>query len=198
MRKLIESYGWLGVARLVFWLIITKIQYRPARLIRLPAYIRGRSRIVWGRGFTTGVGTRIDALGESDELQVQIGDNVHLNDYVHIAAIERVIIGNDVLIASKVFISDHNHGNYSGLGSHSNPAVAPALRALVSAPVIIEDRVWLGEHVSVLPGVRIGQGSVVAAGAVVTNDLPAYVIAAGVPAKVIKRYDHDSANWVSI
>lgn len=198
MYNLIKSYGWLGLARLVFWLAITKICYRPARLIRLPVFIRGRSRIVWGAGFTTGVGIRIDALGESNEVQVQIGENVQLNDYVHIAAIERVIIGNDVLIASKVFISDHNHGKYGGHGEHSNPAIPPALRALVSSPVVIEDRVWLGEHVNVLPGVRIGQGSVVAAGAVVTNDLPANVIAAGVPAMVIKRYDHDSASWVSV
>lgn len=198
MRKLIKSYGVLGIARLIFWLVVTKVLYRPARLVRLPMYVRGRSCITWGVGFTTGVGTRIDALGDSDKVQVRIGENVQLNDYVHIAAIERVTIGNDVLIASKVFISDHNHGTYSGPAPHSNPAITPASRALVSAPVVIEDKVWLGEHVCVLPGVRIGQGSVVAAGAVVTHDLPAYVIAAGVPAKVIKRYHPDTAHWVSV
>lgn len=198
MRKLIKSYGLLGMARLIFWLLVTKALYRPARLVRLPMYVRGRSCIRWGAGFTTGVGTRIDALGASDEVQVLIGERVQLNDYVHIAAIKRVTIGNDVLIASKVFISDHNHGAYGGTGPQSDPAVAPALRALVSAPVVIEDKVWLGEHVCVLPGVRIGRGSIVAAGAIVTHDLPANVIAAGVPAKVIKRYDSDTASWVRV
>lgn len=198
MRTLIKSYGLLGMARLIFWLLITKVLYRPARLIRLPMYVRGRSCITWGAGFTSGVGTRIDALGKSKALQVQIGERVQLNDYVHIAAIERVTIGNDVLIASKVFISDHNHGAYGGPGPQSDPAIAPALRALVSAPVVIEDKVWLGEHVCVLPGVRIGRGSIVAAGAVVTHDLPANVIAAGVPARVMKRYDPDTASWVNV
>ena len=54
------------------------------------------------------------------------------------------------------------------------------------APVVIEDNVWLGANVTVLKGVRIGRDSVVAAGSVVTRDLPAGVLAAGVPAKVIK------------
>lgn len=198
MRKIIKSYGLFGIARLFFWLLITKVLYRPARLVRLPMYIRGRSCIMWGAGFTTGIGTRIDALGNSDEVQVRIGERVQLNDYVHIAAIERVMIGNDVLIASKVFISDHNHGAYGGPAPQSDPAIAPALRALVSAPVVIEDKVWLGEHVCVLPGVRIGKGAIVAAGAVVTHDLPANVIAAGIPARVIKRYDPDAAGWVNV
>lgn len=198
LYKLITSYGVLGFARLTFWLIITKVLYRPARLIRLPIHVRGRPCIRWGTGFTTGVGTRIDALGDLDQVQVRIGENVQLNDYVHIAAIECITIGNDVLIASKVFITDHNHGIYSGLSPHSDPAIKPAFRALASAPVVIEDRVWLGEHVCVLPGVRIGQGSVVAAGAVVTRDLPANVMAAGVPAKVMKRYDGEAAIWVNV
>lgn len=160
--------------------------------------MRGRASIKWGKGFTTGVGTRIDALGNLDGIQVQIGERVQLNDYVHIAAIERITIGDDVLIASKVFISDHNHGFYNGPGKQSEPATAPASRMLVSAPVVISDRVWLGEHVCVLPGVHIGAGTLVAAGAVVTHDLPENAIAAGVPARVIKRYDSKTATWVMV
>jgi lipopolysaccharide O-acetyltransferase len=195
--KRVRSYGLTGLLRLATWLIVTKLCYRPARLIRLPIYLRGRAGIRWGAGFTTGVGTRIEALGELDHVQVRIGENVQINDYVHIAAIEQVTIGNHVLIASKVFISDHNHGVYGGAMVQSAPTIPPALRELVSRPVLIEDNVWLGEHVCVLPGVHIGRGTVVAAGAVVTQDLPAQVIAAGVPARVIKRYDPATSLWVN-
>lgn len=198
LSEKVRSYGLLGCLRLICWVLLTKLLYRPARLVRQPAYMRGRASIKWGVGFTTGVGTRIDALGNSREIQVEIGERVQLNDYVHIAAIERVSIGNDVLIASKVFITDHDHGTYAGLRAQSPPSTAPILRELVSAPVFIEDKVWIGEHVCVLSGVRIGQGTIVAAGAVVTADLPANVIAAGVPAKVIKRYDADTAKWVKV
>lgn len=197
MTNIFKIYGTYGSFSLgVSWLF-TQILYRPARLIRLPVYIRGKRHIRWGQGFTTGVGLRMDAFVETG-IAIHIGNGVQLNDYVHIAAIESVTIGNDVLIASKVFITDHNHGSYGKNGQHSSPTIAPAERQLVSAPVIIEDRVWLGENVSVLPGVRIGEGVVVAANSVVTHDLPPNTIAAGAPACVIKRYDFDLLSWIPI
>lgn len=55
------------------------------------------------------------------------------------------------------------------------------------APILIENDVWIGSNVTILPGVKIGQGSVVAAGAVVTKDVESYVVVGGVPAKLIKR-----------
>jgi lipopolysaccharide O-acetyltransferase len=75
--------------------------------------------------------------------------------------------------------------------------VPPAQRALSSAPVVIGDDCWLGEHVCVLPGVKVGRGVVVGAGAVVTADLPDFVIAVGAPAKIIKRYEFESGRWVA-
>lgn len=197
MKANLHSYTVCGVIRLAFNWLITQSFYRPARLIRCPIYMRGRRHIVWGKGFTTGVGLRIETFAKSG-IAIRIGQRVQCNDYVHIAAIESVSIGNDVLIASKVFITDHNHGHYGKGGEHSSPLVAPAERPLSSAPVIIGDRVWLGENVSVLPGVCIGEGVVVAANSVVTQDLPANTIAAGVPARIIKQYDFDSGQWLSV
>ncbi|KQT34340.1 DapH/DapD/GlmU-related protein [Methylophilus sp. Leaf414] len=197
MKTILKVYGAYGSFRLAVSWLFTQIFYHQARLIRYPVYIRGKRHIQWGKGFTTGVGLRMDAFVENG-IAIDIGHGVQLNDYVHIAAIESVTIGNDVLIASKVFITDHNHGSYGKDAPHSSPATPPASRPLISAPVVIGDRVWLGENVSVLAGVTIGEGVVVAANSVVTHDLPPNTIAAGAPARIIKHYDNDSASWISI
>jgi lipopolysaccharide O-acetyltransferase len=196
MRELISRYGPAGLIILACSVARTKLFYHPARLIRWPVYIRGRSRIRWGRGFTTGVGLRLDALSKANTPCLLIGERVQINDYVHIGAIEHVSIGNDVLIASHVFISDHNHGRYDTADHLSGPDVPPVERPWVSRPVVIGNKVWIGEHVCILPGVTIGDGAIIGAGAVVTRDLPANCIAVGNPARVIKLFDSASASWV--
>jgi acetyltransferase-like isoleucine patch superfamily enzyme len=154
-RGFFVSYGIFGALDMAFCVLITKMRFRNARIVRRPVYIRGRRWIKIGYGFTTGRALRMEAFpaDSSNRIRIEIGDHVQLNDYVHIAAIDYVHIGNHVLIASKVFISDHNHGKYSGEGQES-PLVPPVTRALHSKPVVIEDNVWIGEFVSILPGVR--------------------------------------------
>lgn len=181
------------MVRLVVDLLCTRLMFPKARLIRRPFYIRGARGIVFGRGFTSGPGLRMDAEGTA---RITIGEAVQVNNNVHIAAVSKVTIGNRVLIASGVFIADHNHGSYSG-GNQSDPSTPPAQRPLSVDPVAIGDDTWLGEHVCVLPGVRIGNGVVVGAGAIVTADLPDYVIAVGSPARVIKRFDFGCRSWVA-
>lgn len=198
MNKIFSTYGLIGLIKLASNLVCTKIFYRPARLIRKPIYIRGRSKISWGYGLTTGVGLRLDALGVSNAKCLLIGDHVQINDYVHIGAIEKVSIGDDVMIASRVFITDHNHGCYDSTDSESGPDIPPSQRPLVSSPVIIGNKVWIGEGVCILPGVTIGDGAVVGAGAIVTHDLPSNSIAVGNPARVIKLFDRESSKWISI
>jgi lipopolysaccharide O-acetyltransferase len=99
-----------------------------------------------------------------------------------------------VLIASKVFISDINHGCYSGLPQDS-PFSKPNDRELSTKPVLIEENVWIGENVCVMPGVTIGFGTIIGAGSVVTKSIPAYSIAVGNPAKVIKKYNLLNKIW---
>ncbi|HCN8084556.1 TPA: acetyltransferase [Escherichia coli] len=90
----------------------------------------------------------------------------------HIAAINNAIIGRDTLIASKVFISDHNHGIFSKSDIiHSSPTIIPSSRSLESAPVYIEERVWIGENVTILPGACIGNGVVIGANSVVRGEI---------------------------
>ncbi|HDY85187.1 hypothetical protein LCGC14_0881120 [marine sediment metagenome] len=198
MNKYLCNYGLVGGIKLIIQLIRTRIFYRPARLIRFPIFIRGKKFIKFGVGFTTGVGVRLDALGSENKTQIEFGDGVQLNDYVHIGAIEKVVIGNNVLIASRVFISDHNHGLYNGDNEHSSPDELPAVRPLFANPVIIEDRVWIGENACILPGVKIGSGAIIGAGSIVTKDVLAETIVAGNPARKIKQFDRKTMQWVAV
>jgi acetyltransferase-like isoleucine patch superfamily enzyme len=198
MSDLFKRYSFLQLINLAFNLIRTKIVFKEARLIRFPIDIRGRKYIVIKKGFTTGIGCRFEAYPADENKVLHIGKNVQINDYVHITAMSNVIIGNDVLIASKVYISDCSHGSYSGNKFDSNPNTIPAERKLFSKPVEIKDNAWLGEFVCVLPGVTIGKGTIVGANSVVTKDLPPYVIAVGAPAKPIKKYNFESQRWEKI
>ena len=99
-------------------------------------------------------------------------------------------IGQHVLIASNVFISTENHG--------MNPHQSYQDQPLISKSVIIGDNCWIGERAMIMPGVRIGEGSIIGAGAVVTKDIPPYSIAVGNPAKVIKQFDFVQGQWCKV
>lgn len=183
---------WLAISY-----IYTKVLFSSTRLIRLPFDIRNRQFIQIGKNFTTGIFCRVEAYPQSDLTKtVIIGDDVEINDFVHIAGGEKVIIGNNVLIASKVFISDINHGSYKG-NIHDNPLIPPRERNLSTNPVSIYDNVWIGEGVCIMPGVTIGKGSIIGALSVVTKDIPEYSIAVGSPCSVIKTFDFTLNKWVS-
>lgn len=194
-----RRYGFFGVVKLIFSLLYTKFFFSQARLIRLPFDIRNKRFVKIGKGLTTGFGCRIEALEieGSSKPEIHIGLNVQINDYVHIAAGESVVIGDNVLIASKVFISDINHGSYSGDNADS-PNSVPNDRTLSTRPVDIGENVWIGENVCIMPGTTIGRGSIIGASSVVTKNIPANCIAVGNPAKIIKKYNFDNNNWERI
>jgi len=196
---MIRCYGVFGLARLFKNWLLTRILFPSARLVRFPIYVRGRSAMKLGEGLTTGVNVRLDAFAHYGSFPVlHIGRHVQINDSVHIGAIEQVVIGDHTLIASRVFISDHNHGNYQISGTASAPDIPPADRPLSSKPVHIGRNVWLGEQVCILPGVTIGDGAIVGANSVVTRDVPPNSIAAGNPARVIRVFDPLSQTWQRI
>jgi acetyltransferase-like isoleucine patch superfamily enzyme len=103
---------------------------------------------------------------------IEVGDRTYLNRRTEIVAMEKVTIGRDCLISWDVSIADTDYHQVDG---------APA-----TAPVSIADLVWIGARATVLKGVTIGEGAIVAAGAVVTQDVPPRTLAAGVPARVVK------------
>ncbi|WP_288273126.1 hypothetical protein [uncultured Bifidobacterium sp.] len=87
-----------------------------------------------------------------------------------------------------MFITDHAHGDSSA----QQQTMAPDDRPLYSkGPVTIGDRVWICEHAIILPNVTIGDGAIIAAGAVVTKDVPPGCVAAGNPARVVRRIVED-------
>ncbi|MGO5315118.1 DapH/DapD/GlmU-related protein [Bilifractor sp. LCP21S3_A7] len=180
----------------VFAFIDTKIFYPGARLIRRPVYIRGKKSLRYGKNLTLGHGCRFDLLNKN-KVTLFIGNNCEIGDYVHIVATDKVEIGNNVLMASKIFISDTNHGSYKG-EEQDSPDVVPNRRKLTTAPVKIGNNVWIGENAVILAGVEIGDGCIIGANSVVNKNFIKGSIIAGCPAEVIKKWDDDNKTWISI
>lgn len=192
MRNKYSFSEFFGTAWALF---ITKLYYRPARLIRRPIYMRGKRSAFLGKGLTTGHACRFDLPGKNKTLF--IGKNCEFGDNVHIVAHKSVRLGDNVLIASNVFISDTSHGLYKG-EQQDSPAISPNERKLVSQEVVIGDNVWIGENVVVLPGATIGDGCIIGANAVVNSVLEKNTIAVGVSAKSIKKYNSEKGIWEKI
>ena len=121
--------------------------------------------------------------------RLEIGDRTSIGSDAHFIACNKISIGKDVVIAQRVYISDNLHG-YENIhqGIMSQPLVNPGT-------VQIEDEVWLGEGVCVMPNVTIGKHSVIGSNAVVTKNIPPYSVAVGIPAKVIRQYNHETKGW---
>lgn len=164
------------------------------------ANIRGGRHIHVGPDFSCQRDIWLEAVtcyrGKVYQPQIIIGSRVSCSDRVHISAVGSLTIGDDVLIGSGVYIGDHNHGRYSG-GPSFDAVQAPAARDLVyKGGLSIGCRVFLADNVVVVGGLSIGDGAVVSANSVVTRSVPAYCLAAGAPARVIRRFDADSNLWI--
>ena len=194
-----QIYGFWGILNLFWFKLKTKIYFPNSRLIRFPIEVRGKRFIDFGKQLTTGFNCRLEAYpSDSRSIVLIIGENVQINDYVHITAMKSVIIGDNVLMASKIYISDCTHGSYKGDDSDTLPDEPPISREYSVSPVHIKDNVWIGESVSILPGVVIGKGSIVGANSVVTKSIPDYCIAFGNPARIVKKFDFDKRIWIKV
>jgi len=154
---------------------------------KFPLYLIGENKISIGNNFTSFRRNRIEVFGKILEKDYNgkliIGDNFSMNDDCHIACINKITIGNNVLFASKIFITDHFHGEIN----KENFLKPPYLRPLYSkGEVIIKDNVWVGESVVILPGVTIGENCVIGANSVITKSFPKNSIIGGNPAKLIR------------
>ncbi len=116
--------------------------------------------------------------------EISIGENVCIGEYVHITAINKIVIGNGVLTGRWVLITDNSHGLFTKSELEERPIARPIYS---KGEVIIGNNVWIGDKATILPNVHVGDGAIIAANAVVTKDVPAYSLAAGNPARVIKN-----------
>ena len=158
-----------------------------------PAVLHGTNRIELGSDTRVGpqatlsVGMLVPLDGRTDPV-ITVGDRCLLGRGVSIVAHERVEIGNDTFFGHSVYITDQNHG-YEDLA-------APIGKQLWrNAPVRIGPDCWLGHGSTILPGTTIGRHVVVAAGAVVTGEIPDYCVVAGVPARIVRRHVPEQG-WV--
>ncbi len=128
-----------------------------------------------------------DGTGASLEL----GEGCVIGAFNHITCIKKVVFGRNVLTANNVYVSDNIHG-YEDINTPVKDQPV-----LFKGEVSIGDGSWLGENVCVI-GAKIGKHCVIGANAVVTRDIPDYSVAAGIPARVIKRYNKDKTAWEKV
>lgn len=122
--------------------------------------------------------------------KISIGSHCHFGAYNNITCCDKIIIGEGTLTGKWVTITDNNHGSYA---TNDEDCVyewknkAPASRRIhCKGPVVIGKNVWIGDKATILSGVTIGEGAVIAANSSVTKDVPPYAIVGGQPAKIIK------------
>ena len=178
--------------RFVDWLIMNQVETRPRWYVRMMAPLyqhRGRHSVIHHsvrmdtppyRKFRLGDYSVIESFACINNAvgDVIIGDHTRVG--LHNTVIGPVTIGSHVNLAQGITVTALNH-NFADSEKRIDE------QGVRTTPVVIEDDVWIGANAVVLPGVRIGNHSVIAAGAVVTKDVPSHSIVAGVPAKAIKK-----------
>ena len=181
-----------SLKRMVDWLIMNQVETRPRWFIRLfaPLYQhRGKHAVIHRsarmdtppyRKFYLGNYSVVESFACINNAvgDVIIGDHTRIG--LHNTIIGPVTIGSHVNLAQGITITALNH-NFSDAEKRIDE------QGVNTTPVVIEDDIWIGANAVILPGVTIGQHSVVAAGAIVTKDVPPHSLVAGVPAKVIKQ-----------
>ncbi|KAB0241787.1 acyltransferase [Microcystis aeruginosa EAWAG127a] len=128
--------------------------------------------------------------------KIEIGKNCYIGEKTRIRSANSIKIGNEVMISDDVNIYDTDAHSLNYILRQKEFVEVVILNNLIkdpndvdtqSAPVVIEDHVWIGFNVGILKGVTIGKGAIIGAGSVVTKDLEPFTVVAGNPAKIIKR-----------
>lgn len=141
-----------------------------------------------GNDFSSGKNLKVHAfdIDASRKPRIVIGNDVTMTDNCYLSAAGEIKIGDGTLLGENTFICDNFHG-----GNTLKELKTPPNKRKITykGSVDIGKNVWIGRNVCIMPGVTIGDGAVIGANAVVTHDIPAYSVAAGVPAKVIKTIE---------
>lgn len=149
--------------------------------------LKGTEYIQIGDDFYAGPNCRIEAWdsyeGDSFQPQIVFGNGVKINSQCHIGCINKIIIGDNCLFGSHVFVTDHSHGDSNSDDIYLHPVERPLFS---KGAVVIENDCWLCESCVILPNVYIGHNSIIGANAVVTSDIPPYSVVVGNPARVVR------------
>lgn len=155
-------------------------EYNNTKMTEVKKHDELLSRILGGKGKSVWIEAPMHMAYGSN---VYIGDHFYANFNMVLVDDGEIHIGNNVMFAPNVTISTTGHPVHPALRAHGTQ---------FSLPVYIEDNVWIGSNVVILPGVRIGKNSVIGAGSIVTKDIPANVVAVGNPCRVLRKIsDHD-------
>lgn len=139
---------------------------------------RNWSDIYLEKGVSLDNGVVFVTGGRPRKGKVTIRGGTYVNRYTVFDGHESIEVGRRCMIGPHCYITDGDHSKEPGI-----PVQAQPMR---TAPVVLEDEVWVGSHAIILPGVRIGRGAVIGAGSVVSRDIPSNAIAYGVPARVAR------------
>lgn len=184
-RRFLNGIGWL---RAELMIAAMKARRRKIKVGNRPIFWRGRPTIAVYGSLTVGNDWKMFGLPYPGRItiepgaEIRAGDNFGLNYGVEIYAAKSITMGDNTMIGDMVTIYDTD---FHRIDEGSEPRVAP---------VTIGDNVWLGRGALILPGVTIGDHSIVAAGAVVTKDVAARTVVAGNPARVVREVIA-SDNW---
>lgn len=175
--------------------------------IESPSRVINAAHIMMGNNVSLGPGCMINAIQrypgkfltnlppgtevQSFEPSIEVGDRVSATGYLTISAVQSVVIEEDVIFASHVFLSDHAHGRRRV----DIPYKYQPLDDI--AAVRIGKGSWIGEHAVLLPGVHVGEYAIVGANSVVNRDVPARSIVAGAPARVVRVWSESESDWVA-
>lgn len=164
-------------------------------IIYNPMCVCGKKYIEIGSNVTIRDYVRIEAIDKYMDQKfcpcIKIGDNTSFEQGGHIISNDKLIIGNNCVFSARVFISTANH-SYEEIG------INVLKQKLLNSKVVIGDNCFVGIDVKIFPGVKIGNNVIIGAGSIVKNDLPDYTVCAGVPAKVIKKYDFKEKKWIKV
>ncbi len=186
------------------WLMVPKNQARPRLWVKLFLnpfkHKRGRNSLIRTR-------TRMDVMPFNDFV---LGDDSTIEDFATVNnGVGRVLIGNrtrigiscvvigpvtigdDVMLAQNIVMSGLNH-------PYEDVSIPISKQKVTTKEIKVEDEVWIGSNAVITAGVTIGKHSVVAAGSVVTKDVPAYSVVVGNPARIIRRYNFETKNWEKV
>lgn len=215
IRRLIRHFGVkLGILihevnHIVAYETLPKFGNNPTNLrIDLPRRIINPDRMFLGNNVSLGPGSFIIAVTlypppmmehpekkqhiQQFNSKIIIGNNVTSTADLQIAAQSEIIIEDHVMFASNIHINDALHGFENANEPYKYQKISRI------APILIKRGCWIGQNVVILPGVTIGELTMIGANSVVTKSIPDRCIAVGSPAKVIKKWDENTQRWVSV